>query len=98
MLTRELTICNHTGLHARPASLFVACARKFSSEITVSRPDTGQTVNAKSIMKLLALGATYKTRILVSADGEDETAAIEAIDRLVSSAFGENHVFSSEVT
>ena len=90
MISKELTVCNRTGLHARPASLFVGCARKFASEITVIRPDTNTSANAKSIIKLLALGASCGTVIRICANGEDEDAALEALVALVESKFDEN--------
>lgn len=90
MISKELTIRNRNGLHARPASLFVSCARRFASEITVSRSDTDISANAKSIIKLLALGASYGTVIRICANGADEGAALDALVSLVESNFNEN--------
>lgn len=85
-----LTIANRNGLHARPASLFVACARSYESCITVTRPDTSVSVNAKSIVKLLTLGAVTGTRIRIDASGPDEDEAVEALAALVNCKFDED--------
>lgn len=74
-----------TGLHARPASLFVQLAARFPCEITVIRDDIE--VNGKSIMGLMMLalgpGAVFK----VKTEGEMEDEALEALENLVKSDF-----------
>lgn len=90
MLTKEILICNPSGLHARPASEFVKTAAQFSSRITVRRCEDGaHGVNAKSIVLLLSQGLVQGTRIELSADGADEAAAMEALTALLESGFGE---------
>lgn len=83
----ELTITNEVGLHARPAALFVQEASKFKSEISVHNGD--QEVNAKSILGVLTLGADQGCVIIVTAEGEDAEAALEAIKALHANNFGE---------
>jgi phosphotransferase system HPr (HPr) family protein len=81
----ELTILNEVGLHARPASLFVQTASKFDSEIKV-RYD-GRTVNAKSILEILTLGAGEGAEITVSAEGIDADQVLKSLRLLVENDF-----------
>ena len=64
-----LNICNTRGLHARASAKFVKLASGFDSEIHVTRD--GVTVDARSIMGLLMLGAGIGCTIDVTAEGED---------------------------
>jgi len=88
MMQKELTVQNRLGLHARPASLVVSEASKFRSEIHLSRDAVE--INAKSIMGVMMLAAEKGSRILVTASGEDEQQAIEAIEALFASKFDED--------
>lgn len=72
---RELVIKNRTGLHARPAAVFVQIANKYESEITIVKEE--QRVNGKSIMGILTLAAEKGARITVIAEGQDAEQAIE---------------------
>jgi phosphocarrier protein len=67
--------------------LFVKAAQRHQAEITVSYG--GQTVNAKSLLSLLTLGAAQGAVITVAADGGDEAEALAAISELVNGNFGE---------
>lgn len=73
------------GLHARPASLFVKVASKFSCEILVIKD--GIEVNGKSIMGLLMLALSPNTEFKIIADGEGEAEAIQALDNLIKNDF-----------
>ncbi|MGE0211348.1 MAG: HPr family phosphocarrier protein [Parvibaculaceae bacterium] len=86
-LSRELTICNSRGLHARASAKFVKLADSFDCEITVTRD--GQTVPGTSIMGLMMLAAHPGATILVEAEGEDAAAALDALAALVAERFGE---------
>ena len=83
-----LTIKHEVGLHARPASMFVQTAAKFSSEIEVTHGET--TVNAKSILAVLTLGAHKDSEIIISAEGDDADEALIALEELVLNNFGED--------
>lgn len=87
MKSIQLTIENKVGLHARPATLFVQAAQKHKAGITVTYQ--GKTVNAKSLLGLLALGVTQNAVITVAADGSDEEEALNALAALIESNFGE---------
>ena len=82
-----LIIENKTGLHARPASMFVQEANKFSSKIKLTAK--GKTVDAKSILMIMSLGLQQGTDVTISAEGEDDQAAITALSDLIKSKFGE---------
>ncbi len=85
--TRKLTIQNERGLHARPSAKFVGCAGEFEAEITVTKD--GETVPGTSIMGLLMFGASSGTELEVTAEGPDAEAALNALEALVNSGFGE---------
>jgi phosphocarrier protein len=80
-------IRNRLGLHARAAARFVQAANRFRSRIQVTR-DT-RTMDGKSILGILLLAASHGTRLVVTAEGDDEEAAVEALSRLVEGGFGE---------
>jgi phosphotransferase system HPr (HPr) family protein len=83
----NLTITHEVGLHARPASMFVQTAAKFSSDIEVTHGE--KTVNAKSILAVLTLGVHKDAEITVKAEGPDADEALKALEELVADNFGE---------
>lgn len=83
MEKREYHITAETGIHARPATLLVQTASKFNSEINLEYK--GKTVNLKSIMGVMSLGVGQGSDVSISADGEDEKEAMEAIDETINS-------------
>jgi phosphocarrier protein len=88
MIYREVTIINKLGLHARAAAKLVTCASEYSSEILLSNND--QSVNGKSIMGVMLLAAGQGTMLSLTADGEDENAAADALETLIRNRFGED--------
>ena len=87
-VTATLNICYTRGLHARASAKFVKLASSFESEIHVTRD--GVTVDARSIMGLLMLGAGIGCSIDVSAEGPDAEEAMEALTDLVARKFDED--------
>ncbi len=87
MKQKTTTIKNRAGIHARPAALIVQTASQFESNIFLEKET--EKISAKSIMGIITLGASYKTEIIVSAEGEDETEAVEAIAQLFDKKFEE---------
>lgn len=87
MISKEVTILNATGLHARPASLFVQEAGKHKSEINIIKGE--KKINAKSIMGIMAGGISKDTVITIEVEGEDEQDALNALVGLIESKFGE---------
>ena len=81
LVTKKLTVKNTQGLHARPAALFVQVANKFNSRISVKRGD--ETVNGKSIMGILMLGAEKDSEIIIEAEGDDAQMAISDLEKVV---------------
>jgi phosphotransferase system HPr (HPr) family protein len=90
MQTAELTIRNPSGLHARPAALFVRAAAQYASKISVENLDRGSPpVDAKSVLLVLTAGVQRGHRIRLTAEGPDEVAAIAGLRELVESGLGE---------
>lgn len=87
MFTKELTIKNEVGLHARPATYFIQKANEFKSGIWVEKEE--RRVNAKSLLGVLSLGIMQGTTITLIADGSDERDAVESLSTLVENNFGE---------
>ena len=87
MTEQTITIKNRAGIHARPAALLVQTANQFDSEIYLEK--NSERINAKSIMGIITLGATYKSEITIIAEGSDEKAAVEAIAALFENKFEE---------
>ena len=85
MISRNVTIQNSVGLHARPATFFIQKANSFKSSIWVEKEDCR--VNAKSLLGVLSLGIVAGTKITLIADGNDEAAAVEGLVALIDSGF-----------
>ena len=83
-------IKNTHGLHARPGAMLVAEAKKFDSNIRVANLDgDGKEVNAKSLMKVIALGVKHGHQLKFSAEGPDAPQALESIGKAIASGLGE---------
>lgn len=77
MEKREFKVAAETGIHARPATLLVQTASKFSSDLNLEYK--GKSVNLKSIMGVMSLGVGQGADVVITADGSDEKEAIEAV-------------------
>ena len=82
-VSRDIKILNPAGLHARPAALIVEQATAVASDVEIVR--NGKSADAKSIMSVLALGASTGDVATVIARGEDAAAAVEAIAAILES-------------
>ena len=78
---KEIKIMNPQGLHARPAALFVQIAVKHDSAITVEKD--GETVNGKSIMGILMLGAQQFSEIKVTVEGDDAEKVMAELEEFL---------------
>ena len=87
MISRELTINNQVGLHARPATFFIQKANEFKSSIWVEKEE--RRVNTKSLLGVLSLGIVKGTTVTVIADGADEEEAVNTLAELIDSNFCE---------
>ncbi len=85
--TKSVVILNKDGLHARPASLFAHMANQFNSQISVTRGE--DSVDGKSILSILTLGATQGVQLTIRAEGVDADTAVQMLCRLVESGFDE---------
>jgi phosphocarrier protein HPr len=80
-MEKELTILNKLGLHARPASEFVRCAKKFKSQIVIRKD--GQDFSASSILVVLSANLDAGSHMLLVADGPDAAAALDQLSALL---------------
>lgn len=87
MLSKKIIVSNASGLHARPASMFVTAAQKYKSNVTVRKGE--ESCNGKSIISIIASGITSGTEIEVLTDGPDELQAMNDLITLIESKFGE---------
>ncbi|MSS62760.1 HPr family phosphocarrier protein [Velocimicrobium porci] len=83
MVTKKMTINIPTGLEARPVAILVQVASQYDSSIYIECEE--KKVNAKSIMGMMSLGLPAGEEIIVSANGKDEEAAIQNIEKYLSS-------------
>lgn len=83
MITKEIVINIPNGLEARPVALLVQVASQYECSIHVSTTD--KRVNAKSIMGMMSMGISAGETVTVIADGPDEEAAVENIEKYLSS-------------
>ncbi len=87
MITKELTILNKLGIHARPAAQFVRLSSKYKSDVQVEKDD--ECVDGKSIMGLMMLAVGCGSSIKVSVEGSDEEKLMAAIEELINDKFNE---------
>jgi phosphocarrier protein len=86
-LSKELVVLNKSGIHARPAAMFVKTANRFGSDIFVEKD--GEKINGKSIMGLMMLAAGPGSKVTLHAKGADADAAIAELEQLVKRKFDE---------
>lgn len=87
MAQTTVELVNRLGLHARAAAKFVHTASRFTAQVLVSHND--EEVNGKSILGLLLLAAPVGSKLRITADGDDEAAALAALELLIRERFGE---------
>lgn len=87
MYQKEIIVSNQVGLHSRPATFFIQKANEFKSSIWIEREN--RRVNAKSLLGVLSLGISRGVEIKISAEGVDETEAVDALIALIANNFAE---------
>lgn len=87
MPSRDLTLTNKRGLHARAATRLVMCCQPYAATVTVSHGS--REANASNIMSLLTLAAPCGSTLTVSAEGDDADAVLDAVCALVEARFDE---------
>ena len=85
--SKDVTILNKYGLHARPAAEFVKLANRFASEVWLKEDEIE--VSGKSIMGVMMLAAECGSVVRIRASGEDSGEAVQALSELVNGRFGE---------
>lgn len=88
-LERSIEISNRFGLHARASTRLQQVAKQFQASIRVSRGESQEEVDAKSILGLLTLGAEKGQRLRIRASGDDAEQAMAAVILLIQQNFGE---------
>ena len=91
MADATLEVRNPSGLHARPAALFVKTAAQFDADVRVTNltRDPAKAASARSLLAVLALGVSRGHQIRLEADGADAESAIDTLTELVESGLGE---------
>ena len=87
MISQKVTIINKLGLHTRASAKLVHLASRYGSQSKLIKGN--KTVNCKSIMGVMMLAASKGTELELTVDGDDETAAMEAIIGLINNRFDE---------
>jgi len=87
MTEQIITVSNRAGIHARPAALVVQATKNFNCNIYLEKGR--DRINAKSIMGVITLGASFGTELKITAEGEDEEAAVKVLVHLFESKFEE---------
>ena len=87
MISKDVTINNNIGLHARPATFFVQKANSYKSSVWVEKGD--RRVNAKSLLGVLSLGIGKGVTITLISDGADEEEAVGGLAELIQSGLND---------
>jgi len=85
MASRQVTVTNKTGIHARPAAKFVKIANQFGCDIHVEKDS--EEVDGKSIMGLMMLAAGNGSKLTITAEGDDAEEALDKLEALLKSNF-----------
>jgi phosphocarrier protein len=88
MIEKNVTIINKLGLHARAAAKLIGVTGRFGCDIKISKD--GKTVDAKSIMAIMMLAASQGTDLIIQTDGDDESAAMDAVIEIINNRFDED--------
>jgi phosphotransferase system HPr (HPr) family protein len=86
--TKTVTVSNRQGIHLRPAHAIATLASRFKANIEIVRDST--VADGKSTLAILTLAAEQGTLLLLRASGEDASAAVQAVEQLIASGFGED--------
>lgn len=88
MVEKEVFVQNRAGIHARPSTLIAQAANKFASNITIIKGE--KEYNAKSVIGVMTMAATYNSSLIIRAEGADEELALSAIIDLFDKKFEED--------
>ena len=90
MISKNVTVTNPVGLHARPATFFIKKANEYRSSVWIE--NDSRRVNAKSLLGVLSLGIVKDMTVTILADGPDEKEAVDGLKALIESAFDEKYL------
>ena len=85
MIEKKVTVTNKLGLHARPSAKVVQTASQYKAEVSLTRGE--MTINAKSMLGVMALAAEFGTVLLLRVEGEDEKEAARELVLLFKQKF-----------
>ena len=85
MYVKEVSVQNHVGLHARPATFFIQKANEYKASVWVEKEE--RRVNAKSLLGVLSLGIAKGMTVKLIADGSDEKDALDGLEALINTGF-----------
>jgi phosphocarrier protein HPr len=86
-MEKTFIIKNEKGMHIRPAGDFVKIVKQFDVKVDIEY--NGKKVNGKSVMSIMSLGMKKGSEMKVTAEGQDETKAMNALSEFIESGFGE---------
>ncbi len=86
MIERMVTLGSKSGLHARPAAVFVQHAKEFRSQITLAKNE--KAANGKSILSVLTLGAEQGDQVVLKVNGDDAEVALAKLVSLLEGDLG----------
>ncbi len=87
-VSKQLTIMNRLGLHARPSAMFVKVCSRFKCDVWVEKD--GEQINGKSIMGLMMLAAGQGSKLQVTCEGADAQKALHEIEAVIQRKFDED--------
>ena len=85
----SVVITHDVGLHARPSVKLTKLAKGFASTLEIAGTAEGPWIDAKSIVKVMAMKAKQHSTLFVRAAGADAQAAVDAVISLVRRDFDE---------
>ena len=88
VISKQVTICNKLGLHARAATKLAQLSLKFSAKVTLEL--AGKEADASSIMALMLLAGAQGKIVKITAEGKDAQLALTDICQLISDKFNED--------
>ena len=90
-ISRTVTVGNRMGLHGRPAAQLVMMLAAFpEANLTLAREDDpDRAADCRSVLSMLVLAASKGTRLILSGEGKDINAAMDAVANYFSKNFDE---------
>lgn len=87
MLSKEVVIKNKVGLQSKTAAVFIHKANNFKSNIWIEKDE--RKANGKSLLGLLSLAIGADSKVMITADGEDEDLALQVLEEYLTTEIEE---------